>query len=127
MATQTEHEKLTRALSIRQPYVEMIFRGRKKAEYRSRPTNIRERVYIYASLKGGEQDFGVKAGLTLDAQDALPRGEIIGSVEVVGCEWRKSMECYAWLLVNPRRYSQGLRFSGQPQPAFWRPRILTLA
>ena len=43
--------KPVRAISIRQPYVELIFRGEKKAEYRSIPTNIRERVYIYASLR----------------------------------------------------------------------------
>ncbi len=38
-----------RALSIRQPYAELILREIKIIEYRSRPTNIRERVYIYAS------------------------------------------------------------------------------
>ena len=42
-----------RALSIRQPYAEQILRGTKRFEYRSRPTTIRERVYIYASLKPG--------------------------------------------------------------------------
>ena len=45
--------KNMRALSIRHPYAEQILRGKKKAEYRSRPTNIRERVYIYASLTPG--------------------------------------------------------------------------
>ena len=35
------------ALSIRQPHVEQILRGKKKIEYRSMPTNKRERVYIY--------------------------------------------------------------------------------
>jgi hypothetical protein len=48
-----------RALSIRQPHAENILRGRKRIEYRSRPTKIiGERVYIYASLRpaeGGEQ------------------------------------------------------------------------
>ncbi|MBI4768802.1 MAG: ASCH domain-containing protein [Deltaproteobacteria bacterium] len=40
---------IARAISIRQPWVELILLGKKKAEYRSRPTKIRERVYIYAS------------------------------------------------------------------------------
>jgi len=41
-----------RALSIRQPYAEMILRGEKTIEYRSRPTKIiGERFYIYASRK----------------------------------------------------------------------------
>ncbi len=39
-----------RAISIRQPWVELIFGGEKQAEYRSRPTHIRGRVYLYASL-----------------------------------------------------------------------------
>jgi hypothetical protein len=42
-----------RALSIHQPYAELILRGKKKSEYRSMPTNIRGRVYIYAALMPG--------------------------------------------------------------------------
>ena len=39
-----------RALSIRQPYAELILRGEKTIEYRSRPTKIiGERFYFYAS------------------------------------------------------------------------------
>jgi hypothetical protein len=41
-----------RALSIRQPYAELILRGIKPIEFRSRPTTIiGERFYIYASQK----------------------------------------------------------------------------
>src|SRR5438067_1332450 len=41
-----------RALSIRQPFAELILRGIKTVEYRSRPTRIiGERFYIYASLR----------------------------------------------------------------------------
>jgi len=45
-----EIKMITHAISIRQPYVELILRGIKKAEYRSRPTNVRGRVYLYASV-----------------------------------------------------------------------------
>ncbi len=39
-----------RALSIRQPYAELILRGIKKIEYRSRRTRIiGERFYIYSA------------------------------------------------------------------------------
>lgn len=38
-----------RALSVRQPLAEQIMRGTKKIEYRNIHTNIRGRVYIYAS------------------------------------------------------------------------------
>src|SRR5205809_7999638 len=41
-----------RALSIRQPYAELILRGIKTVEYRSRATSIiGERFYIYAGKK----------------------------------------------------------------------------
>jgi len=43
-----------RALSIRQPWVELILRGVKTVEFRSRPTRIvGERFYIYAAGKWG--------------------------------------------------------------------------
>jgi len=44
-----------RALSIRQPYAELILRGIKPIEFRSRPTKrIGERFYIYASQQWAE-------------------------------------------------------------------------
>jgi hypothetical protein len=48
-----------RALSIRQPYAELILRGIKTVEYRSRPTRIiGERFYIYASKGTGRLPIG---------------------------------------------------------------------
>jgi hypothetical protein len=45
-------EQTMRALSIRQPFAELILRGMKTIEYRSRPTRIiGERFLIYASKK----------------------------------------------------------------------------
>ena len=40
----------TLALSIRQPHAEAIMRGKKKIECRSRSTNARGRVRVYAAL-----------------------------------------------------------------------------
>src|SRR5258706_10237895 len=41
-----------RALSIRQPYAELILRGIKTVEYRTRPTRIiGERFHVYAPLR----------------------------------------------------------------------------
>ena len=49
------------ALSIRQPFAELILRGIKTAEYRTRPTRvIGERFWIYAS-KGGSQKPGARS------------------------------------------------------------------
>jgi hypothetical protein len=113
-------ELLTRALSIRQPYVEAIFRGKKDADYRSWPTTIRGRVYVYASLRTDDTVRGL--GVTADELPGLPRGVIVGSVELTGCRWDARRDCYAWKLARPTRYAQLYQAIGQPQPSFWRPR-----
>src|SRR3954466_12012096 len=44
--------RVVRALSIRQPWAELILRGVKTVEYRSRPTRVvGERFWIYAAKK----------------------------------------------------------------------------
>lgn len=101
-------KKPTRALSVRQPFAEQILRGTKRIEYRSIPTRILgERVYLYASLKprpGGEN---------------LPRGFIVGTVEVTRCTGRRGD--YQWHLRKPRRLARLLRPRNQPQPVWFRP------
>jgi hypothetical protein len=48
-----------RALSIRQPYAELILRGIKTLKYRSRPTRIiGKRFHIYAPLRRSSRTFG---------------------------------------------------------------------
>jgi hypothetical protein len=69
-------EILTRALSIRQPFVEQILLREKTREFRSRRTHIRERVYLYAS-----KELKVVRGFPEEKALLLPRGVIVGSVE----------------------------------------------
>jgi hypothetical protein len=112
---------LVRAISIRQPYVELILRGNKTREYRSRPTNIRERVYLYASLRPAEwpsewRKVGKRPG-------DLPTGVIVGSVEIVDCRWDDRMRCFAYVLNAPKRLAKHKRPIGRPTPCFWRPRF----
>lgn len=112
-----------RAISIRQPYVELILRGTKTREYRSRPTNIRERVYLYASLRPAEwaadwRKVGKRPG-------HLPTGVIVGSVEIVDCRWDGRMRCFACVLNAPKRLARHRNPIGQPTPCFWRPRFAT--
>lgn len=71
--------KKTRALSIRQPWAELIMRGNKDEEYRSRATKVRGRIAIYASLS--KEDLPEAEDNGLDP-DELPRGVIIGTVEL---------------------------------------------
>jgi hypothetical protein len=105
-----------RALSIRQPYAEQILRGTKKIEYRGRPTSIRERVYIYASLTpAGEGEFDAM-GL---APGDLPTGVLVGTVEVVDCTGRPGD--YEWHLRRPERLRRMLQPRKHPQPGWFNP------
>ena len=112
---------ISRAISIRQPFVELILRGIKHKEYRSVPTNIRERIYLYASLTPADspvdwRKVGKKPG-------TLPCGVIVGSVEIIDCRWEPGRERYAYVLTNPRRLKAPLHPKNQPQPLFWRPKF----
>ena len=110
-------DMLKRAISIKQPFVEQILRGIKVSEFRSRSTKIRERVYLYASLKPRmERQFWTRVGARIGT---LPTGRIVGSVEIAGC--RRTAGGFAYLLRNPRRIRKHLYPTNQPQPGFWRP------
>jgi hypothetical protein len=114
--------EIVRAISIRQPWVEMILLGKKTAEYRSRPTNIRERVYLYASLTPAEGS--ARAWRSLGKQPGeLPSGAIVGTVKIVDCRWDNRRECYAYVLRDPKRIAKPIYAKNQPQPAFWRPQF----
>jgi hypothetical protein len=105
-----------RALSIRQPYAEQILRGTKRFEYRSRSTAIRERVYIYASLKpGAAEEF---ERIRLQPGD-LPTGVLVGTVEITDCSGNRGH--YKWHLARPERLRRQLRPTKHPQPAWFHP------
>ena len=110
---------IIRAISIRQPYVEQILRGIKKIEYRSRPTNIRESVYLYASLQPGRDPRSWKRVGKIPGE--LPTGFVVGSVEIAGCRFNEKDDCYEYKLSSPKRIRRKLKPLNQPQPGFWRP------
>lgn len=105
------------AISIRQPYAELIMRRKKKFEFRSRPTKKTGVVYVYAGLRPGLADDW--AALRLAPGD-LPAGKIIGTVEVVGCERGRNGK-YAWALRSPKRISRPVAPKGKPQPVWFYP------
>lgn len=112
---------ITRAISIKQPFVELILQGKKKFEFRSMPTNIRERVYLYASLKPRPE-----ASLWRNANKVmgeLPVGEIVGTVEITDCVWNEKKECYGYKLSKPRRIRKSLKAKNKPSPVFWIPKF----
>ena len=100
-----------RALSVRQPYADQIMRGTKQIEYRSRPTKIRGRIYIYASLTPAFSN-----------GEDLPLGVIIGSVELFDCT--KGPRGYEWHLRNPKRLAtptQTNKREREAQPVWFYP------
>jgi hypothetical protein len=104
------------ALSVMQPYAEQIMLGIKRFEYRSRGTNRRGRVYLYASktrhVNVAEWD---RLG---DAE--VKFGHVIGTVEIVDCDWSAADNCFRWHLRNPRRIPPK-RPRNQPQPVWFYP------
>jgi hypothetical protein len=79
-----------RALSIRQPHAEAIMRGVKKIEYRAGPTKIRGRVYVYAcqGRYSAEEEARMmdNYGIKDVGCDELPRGVLIGTIEIHDCD-----------------------------------------
>ncbi|MEM9701862.1 MAG: ASCH domain-containing protein [Planctomycetota bacterium] len=111
------------ALGIRQPWCELILRGRKTLEIRSRSTEVRGPIYIYASKTVSDLP-ELDEVLTREDLDlnVLPRGRILGSVEIVGCRRatptddeascvprRELIDRYAWELANPVRFAEPLK------------------
>jgi hypothetical protein len=105
-------------------------RGEKTVECRSRPTHIQGRVWIYAS----QTRTRVRNGGTMRIADpeVLPRGVIVGSIELVGCRPLRfadsdaahvpiDFDGYAWLLANPQRLGVPRRPTRHPQPVFFYP------
>ena len=106
-----------KALSIRQPYAEMILRGIKTIEYRTMPTKIRGRVYIYASLTAGLMEAFEK--LKSKPGD-FPTGVLVGTVEIVGCKTPDGYD-YEWLLANPQRLEKPITADNKAQPSWFIP------
>jgi hypothetical protein len=108
--------RIVRAFSVRQPFADLIMVGKKKIEYRSIPTRIRERVYVYASknpVPAGEwKRSGHDAG-------SLPTGVLVGSVEITGCEYMAGE--YQWKLARPIRFKRLVKPKNHPQPIWFHP------
>ena len=118
-----------RALSIRQPYAELILRGIKTIEYRSRRTRIiGERFYIYASKGTGQLAIGTGAESALTPtlshprkleREQLPTGVIVGSAIITGCERNNGQ--YQWHLSDVKRLKRPRKPKRMPQPVWFTP------
>ena len=112
-----------KALSIRQPHAEAIMRGVKPIEFRSQSTKIRGRIHIYASLGrySAEEEAEMMAMYGIDdvAIDDLPRGVLIGTVEIYDC--RVGEDYYNWYVRNPERATELAKPTKHPQPVWFNP------
>ena len=107
-----------RGISIQQPFVEQILQGVKLYEYRSRPTKIRGRVYLYASLTPGEASRWKNTGFN---PGELPSGVIVGSLEIIDCKWFPKLQCYRYELAKPKRYKENMKPENRAQPCWFFP------
>ena len=112
-----------KALSIRQPHAEAIMRGVKPIVIQSHITNVLGRIYIYASLRRyrAEEEAEIMAGYGIEgvAADDLPRGVLIGTVELWHCTG--SVGKYKWHFRNPERATRLLKPTKQPQSNWFNP------
>ena len=112
-----------KALSIRQPHAEAIMRGVKPIEFRSRPTKIRERIHIYASLGRYSPEEEARMmemyGISDVTCDDLPRGVLIGTVELWDCTG--SDGDYHWHVRSPERAENLVPPKNHPQPIWFNP------
>lgn len=74
------------ALGVRQPWAELIVRGVKTVEVRSRPTSVRGPIYIYAAKKWADHEFAdavaAEHGVT---RDGATYGRLVGTVTLTDC------------------------------------------
>ena len=133
------------ALSIRQPYAELILRGIKTIEYRTRATRIVGEFWIYAAKRpfdklGAAEDAarriwsndlavpGPKRGeppgwmMELAEQlilSQLPSGMIVGSAVIERVT--RGADLYEWHLADAQRSARPRKPTGHPQPVWFKP------
>jgi hypothetical protein len=98
-------------------------RGVKPIEFRSRPTQVRERIYIYASMNHyrieEEAEILKMYGIEDVTCDVLPRGVLIGTVELWNCTG--SGKKYEWSFRNPERATEPLKPTTHPHTQWFNP------
>ena len=139
-----------RALSIRQPFAELILRGIKTAELRSRATSIiGERFYIYAAkghsslvtrhLSGKQTAWSgeltaqqppawmielAEQVKMIEPEAILPTGVIVGTAvieRVTPPDPAEAGALFRWHLVNVERAKKLRTPKGRPQPVWFKP------
>lgn len=115
-----------RALTVKQPWAELIVTGLKDVENRSKRTSYRGRFAVHAGLKRADFDdldlSAMPRKLRRPIEDAWQRhdnaGRVLGTVELVDCvdnspsPWAIS-SYWHWILRDPRPYARAIPAKGQ--------------
>ncbi len=115
-----------KCLSIRQPWAWLIVAGWKRIENRGWKTRCRGRLALHAAarLGGSWDDVLLPHGIALPSLQELPRGALVGTVELVDClrieelppERRDDPHAvgpWCWLLADPRPLAQPIPCKGR--------------
>jgi hypothetical protein len=112
-----------RALTIPQPHAEAIMRGKKLVDYRPAGTTVRGRIYIYASPERlateEESDWLDEYDIDDISSDELPRGVIVGTVELFDCTDNGRM--FSWHFRHPERATEFLVPKNKPMGIWFNP------
>ena len=106
-------KEVARAITIRQPWAELIIRGRKDVENRSWRTRHRGPLLIHAGVGADTEYFE-----EFDVSDDVVRGAIIGVVELVECTKKVSSDWHGrgnwgWYLARPHRFKKPIPMKGR--------------
>ena len=115
-------------LTVRQPWASAIFLAGKDVENRGRQTPYRGRLWIHAGeFKGREEaDRWASRRERWLPEEPLPRGVILGCVELVDCvasaasPWAMTGE-YHWILARPMLLRRAAAHKGQLGMTWRRP------
>ena len=121
-----------KALSIRQPWAWLIANGYKDIENRNWHTRFRGRIYIHAGKRFDNDAIGwlIDRGLApiktvIPDIDDIPRGAIIGEVDIVDCVTHSSspwfVGTYGFVLANVEQYDKPIPCRGKL--GFFEPKI----
>lgn len=120
-----------KALTIKQPWAQLIVAGAKDIENRTWPTNLRERIAVHSSgrieraeiesacdmMRSFIPNFSSRI-FTAEAEH-YPAGYIIGTVEIVDCvDWKRHQDGhwfqgpYGFVLARAEKLPRPLRYRG---------------
>ncbi len=123
------------ALGIRQPWAELILRGVKTIEVRSTDTQVRGRIYLYASKLVSELPAAAKAAEEHELDlEKLPRGLVVGSAELHKVMQARPADAenacvprgvlknqFAWYMRTAQRFDEPLTIRFRPYGIWFYP------